>query len=251
MMEGYTPATYGDRIADQYDSLYESMFDVEGAVDFIAQLAGSEPALELGIGTGRVAIPLARRGVDVHGVDTSEAMVARLRAKAPDLDLPVRMGDFGAVDLGGPYSVIFVVFNTFFALLSQKAQVEAFRRIAAALADDGVFVIEAFVPDPGRWDGHQRVSSDGVSIDGARLEVSRHDPVDQRVESQTMTISAEGIRFSPVSLRYAWPSELDLMAQIATLRLRERWSNWTRSPFTSDSRSHISVYEKGGSTVAS
>jgi SAM-dependent methyltransferase len=243
-MEGYTPSTYGDRAAADYDELYESMFDVEGAVDFIASVAGGGPALELGIGTGRIAIPLARRGVDVRGVDSSETMVARLRAKAPDVEIPVAMGDFGEVDLGGPFSAVFVVFNTFFALLTQDAQIDTFRRVEAALAPNGVFVIEAFVPDQTRWDRHQRVSVDRMSMDEVRLEISRHDPVGQRVDAQAVKISHEGIRFSPVSMRYAWPSELDVMARVAGLGLQERWANWRRDPFTSDSHTHISVYER-------
>jgi SAM-dependent methyltransferase len=243
-MEGFTPSTYGDRAAADYDSLYETLFDVEGAVDFLADVAGEGPALELGIGTGRIAIPLARRGVEMRGVDSSEAMVAILRSKAGDLEIPVAMGDFETVDFGGPYSVVFVVFNTFFALTTQDDQVSAFERVAPALKESGVFVIEAFVPDQTRYDDHQRVAVDHLSLDEVRLEVSRHDPVRQRVDSQALTISGREIRLSPVSLRYAWPSELDLMARISGLRLRERWSTWRRDPFNSDSRSHISVFEK-------
>lgn len=243
-MEGFTPSTYGDRIADDYDSLYETMFDVGGAVDFLAAAAGRGPVLELGIGTGRIAIPLARRGVQVRGVDSSDAMVAKLRSKADDLEIPVAMGDFASVELGGPYSVIFVVFNTFFGLVTQEDQIATFQRVADALTDDGVFVLEVFVPDTTRWNQHQRVAVDQVSIDEVRLEVGRHDPVGQRVDSQLITISPGGIRLSPVSLRYVWPSELDLMARMAGLRLRERWSSWKREPFTSDSHGHVSVYEK-------
>lgn len=242
-MEGFTPSTYGDRIAGDYDSLYETMFDVDGAVDFLASVAGQGPVLELGIGTGRIAIPLARRGVQVRGVDSSDAMVAKLRSKADDLEIPVAIGDFASVELGGPYSAVFVVFNTFFGLVTQEDQIATFQRVADALTDDGVFVLEVFVPDATRWNQHQRVSVDQVSIDEVRLEVGRHDPVGQRVDSQSITISSGGIRLSPVSLRYVWPSELDLMARVAGLRLRERWSSWKREPFTSDSQSHVSVYE--------
>jgi SAM-dependent methyltransferase len=241
-MEDFTSSTYGDRIADEYDDLYGSMFDVDSTVDLLTSFAGRGPVLELGIGTGRIAIPLARQGIDIRGVDTSDAMVAKLHAKAEDLDIDVIMGDFGSVDLGGPYSLVFVVFNTFFGLLTQDAQVSAFRRIASALGDDGVFVMEAFVPDMTRWSDHQRVSVDAISLESVRLEVSRHDPVAQRVESQTVSISEGGIRMAPVRLRYAWPAELDLMARLAGLDLRHRWSDWRRSPFTSASRSHISVY---------
>jgi SAM-dependent methyltransferase len=241
-MEGFTPSTYGERIALEYDDLYGSMFDIEGAVDFLTSVAGGGPALELGIGTGRIAIPLARRGVKVSGVDSSEAMVAKLRSKAPDIEIPVAMGDFATMELGGPYRAIFVVFNTFFGLITQDDQVAAFQRVASALMDEGVFVVEAFVPDMTRWNQHQRISVDDVSLNEVRLEASRHDPVEQRVEAQSIAISSDGIRLVPVSLRYAWPSELDLMARIAGLELWERWSTWRRHPFSSDSTSHVSVY---------
>jgi SAM-dependent methyltransferase len=243
-MEGYSPSTYGDRVARTYDELYGTMFDIEGAVDFLSDVAGKGPALELGIGTGRIAIPLAQEGVDVRGVDSSDAMIAALRSKPGGADITVIEGDFGSVDLGGPYSAVFVVFNTFFALASQDEQVATFQRVAAALTKDGVFVIEAFVPDATRWNQHQRVSVDRVAIDEVRLDVSRHDPVRQRVDAQHVSISEDGIRLIPVSIRYAWPSELDLMARVAELRLRERYSTWRREPFSSDSRSHISVYAK-------
>jgi hypothetical protein len=244
-MEGYTPSTYGDRVAHEYDDVYGSMFDVDAAVELLSELAGSGPALELGIGTGRIAIPLRQDGVDVRGVDTSEAMVAEMRSKPGGADIEVIMGDFGAVDLRGPYSAVFVVFNTFFGLTSQEDQVGTFERVAAALEENGVFVIEAFVPDPTRWTQHQRVSVDSVSLDKIRLEASRHDPVNQRVDAQLISISDAGIHLTPVTLRYAWPSELDLMARIAGLSLRARFASWTREPFTSESRNHISIYAKG------
>jgi hypothetical protein len=139
---------------------------------------------------------------------------------------------------------VFVVFNTFFALTSQDEQVATFQRVAAALTKEGVFVIEAFVPDATRWNQHQRVSVDRVAIDEVRLDVARHDPVRQRVDAQHVSISEDGIRLIPVSIRYAWPSELDLMARVAGLCLRERYSTWTREPFSSESRSHISIYAK-------
>jgi len=242
-MEGYGPPTWGDNIASEYDSLFGYMFDVETTVEFLLDEAGPGPVLELGVGTGRVALPLAQRGAQVHGIDASQSMVDGLRAKPGGEEIITTVGDFGEAPLGGPYGLIFVVFNTFFALTSQEDQVRCFANIASALHPDGCFAIEAFVPDQTRWNRHQRVGVDAVKSDSVTLEVSRHDPVGQCVEAQTVVVSQEGIRLYPVFLRYAWPSELDLMARLTDLRLRGRWGSWAREPFTSDSTYHISVYE--------
>ena len=242
-MEGYGPATWGDNIASQYDSVFGYMFDVDTAVDLLLEEAGPGPVLELGVGTGRVAVPLAQRGAQVHGIDASQAMVDALRAKPGGGEITTTVGDFGHDALGGPYGLVFVVFNTFFGLTSQDDQVRCFANVASALHRDGCFVIEAFVPDQTRWSNHQRVGVDKVEFDSVALEVSRHDPVGQRVEAQTVVVSQDGIRLYPVIIRYAWPSELDLMARVAGLKLRDRWGSWAREPFTSESKTHISVYE--------
>jgi SAM-dependent methyltransferase len=243
-VEGYTPSTYGDSIAPEYDQLYGTLFDVEGAVDFLAETAGSGPVLELGIGTGRLAIPLVERGINLQGVDSSNEMVSKLRSKPGGEDIPVIMGDFSTAELGGPYDLIFIAFNTLFAILSQDEQVAVFERVGDALNPGGVFVVEAFVPDPNRFQQHQTVRADSVSLDEIRLDVSRHDPLSQRVDAQHLFISAAGIKMYPVVIRYAWPSELDLMARLAGLRLKDRYSSWKREPFVSDSTGHVSVYEK-------
>ncbi len=244
-MSEYGPATYGDRIADVYDELQTSGLDTDAAVDCLAELAGQGPALELGIGTGRVALPLARRGVRVHGIDASEAMVAKLRAKPGGVDLPVAIGNFADVGVEGRFSLIFVVFNTLFGLLTQEHQLRCFRNVADHLTDDGIFVVEAFVPDPTLFDRGQRVAATLVEADRVRLDVSNHDPAAQRVDSQHIVIGEDAIRIYPVQLRYAWPSELDLMARLAGLRLRQRWAGWRREPFTAASPQHVSVYERG------
>ena len=158
-MKEYDAWTYGDRVADVYDELYAAL-DPSDAVEALARLAGSGPALELAIGTGRIALPLAARGVEVHGIDASEAMVAKLRDKPGGAAIPITMGDFADVAVDGRYSLVYVVFNTFFGLLTQEDQVRCFRNVATRLADDGVFVIEAFVPDVTRFDRAQRVSVD-------------------------------------------------------------------------------------------
>jgi len=245
-MEEYGPATYGERIAEIYDELYGSRFEAEtaAAVEFLAGLAGPGPALELGIGTGRVALPLAARGIPVHGIDASPAMVARLRAKPGGDRIPVTIGDFAEVGVDGQFRLIYVVFNTFFALLTQADQVRCFQNVARRLTDDGCFVIEAFVPDPARFDRGQRVHADDVKLGRVVLEAATHDPVNQQVHSVHVVITESGLRLYPVKLRYAWPAELDLMARLVGLRLKERWGSWGREPFTARSAFHISVYSR-------
>ena len=243
-MEGYGPETYGDRIADVYDGFYDDHVDTEGAVETLAELAGSGPVLELAIGTGRLALPLAERGLEVHGIDASEGMVAKLRDKPGGDRIPVMMGDFADVGVEGSYALIFVGFNTFFALQSQDDQVRCFANAAARLADGGLFVVEAFFPDLARFDRGQRTQAATVELGRVLLEASRHDPVEQRVVSQHVVLTEAGTKLYPISIRYAFPSELDLMARLAGLQLRDRWGSWRKDPFTADSRQHVSVYAR-------
>ena len=245
-MEGdYTEATYGDKIADIYDDTYldASARDTDGAVAFLSRLAGPGPALELGVGTGRVALPLTQAGVEVHGIDASEAMVERLREKPGGEDIHVTIGDFADFSLEERFPVIYVVFNTFFGLLTQDAQLACMECVARHLTPDGAFVMQAFVPDVTRFDAHnQRVSVETVSLDELVLETSSHDPFTQRTDSHHVVIREAGVRLYPVRIRYAYPSELDLMAKIAGLRLRERWADWDRSTFPSRAWQHVSVW---------
>ena len=244
--EGYDPATYGDRLADFYDELPTHPRDADDAAACLAELAGSGPALELAIGTGRVALALAAHGVPVSGVDASAAMVAKLHAKPGGDRIPVAIGDFADVPVDGRFALIFVVYSTFFALLDQARQQRCFARVAAHLAPAGRFVIEAFVPDPSRFVRHQHVEVRHVGLDAAMLSVSRHEPAAQRVESLLLWLSADRTRTWPVRLRYSYPSELDLMAQLAGLRLEHRWGGWSRQAFTDDSVKHVSVYRAAG-----
>jgi SAM-dependent methyltransferase len=240
----YDPTTYGDRIADVYDEWFAVPSDTEDTVGFLSDLAGSGPVLELGIGTGRVALPLAQRGHQVRGVDASEAMVEKLRAKTGGENIPVTIGDFAELDIEEEFSLVYVVFNTFFALLSQEEQVRCFENVARRLRDEGgAFVIEVFVPDMTRWDRNQWIEARHVGNDNVVLDAARHDPAEQRVASNHLVVSEAGVKMYPVRLRYAWPSELNLMARLAGLRLRERWGGWRREPFTASSTRHISVYE--------
>jgi hypothetical protein len=252
-MSDYGPNTYGDRWAAVYDdwiARYMPTSDSERIVERLADLAGTGRALELAVGTGRVALPLSARGVDVHGIDASEAMLAKLRSKPGGERIAVTVGDFAEVAVEGRFSVIFVVFNTFFALLNQDDQVRCFGNVAEHLDDSGVFVLEAFFPDVARFDRGQRVGAIAVETDTMHLEASRHDPVAQRVDSLHTVVADGEVRTFPVRIRYAWPSELDLMARLAGLRLRERWAGWNDEPFTASSTAHVSVYERAPSATA-
>ncbi len=212
-------------------------------MSFLASLAGDGPVLELAIGTGRIALPLAERGVEICGIDASEKMVAGLRAKPGGASIQVSFGNFADVAIDGRYRLIYVVFNTLFALQTQEAQMRCFENVAAHLVDGGVFVVEAFVPDLTRFDRNQRVEVNKVGLNEVWLHADRHHPAEQRVESEVVQLSEEGIRFYPVRIRYAYPSELDLMAQLGGLRLRERYDDWKRTPYTGFTGTCVSVYE--------
>lgn len=231
-MEGYGPETYGERIAEVYDEWFHPPTSARDTVEFLAALAGDGPVLELAIGTGRISLPLAARGIEVHGIDASEAMVAKLRAKPGGGDIPVTLGDFADVAVEGRYPLIAIVFNTLWALLTQEDQVRCVRNVAKHLTEDGTFVTEMYVPDPARFDRGQRTQVRTIESRRVVLEASQHDPENQRVSSQLIALEdGGGISMFPVELRYIWPSELDLMAELAGLRLRERWGGWRREPF--------------------
>jgi SAM-dependent methyltransferase len=242
-MENYKPImSFGEDAAAVYDE-YDHRDDTLATVAFLEQLAGGGPALELAIGTGRVALPLAARGIRVDGIDLSPAMVAKLRAKPGGDQIAVTMGDFADVPVRGTYRLIFLVFNTLFNLLTQDDQVRCFENVAAHLTQDGAFVVEAFVPTwLTRLRNDQYVDAEAIGVNEVHLDVGRHDPVTQRLEENHVVLSREGVRLYPIVTRYAWPSELDLMARIAGLRLKNRWAGWNREPFTSTSRTHVSVY---------
>ena len=237
------PAFYGDCWAGVYDEHFAAV-DPGPAVEFLAGLAGDRRVLELAIGTGRVALPLTGRGIAVEGIDASEAMVARLRAKPGGASIPVVIGDMAQVPAEGPFGLVYLVFNSLFGLLSPARQAECFRNVARVLGGGGLFVIECFVPDLTRFDRGQRVEARAVTEDCAVLELSRHDVVQQCITTQTVTFDGQGTHLRPVALRYSWPSELDLMAQQAGLRLRDRYSGWDRQSFDSSSAGHVSVFQR-------
>ena len=242
-MRGYTASTYGDRIAGVYDSFYRQV-NVSERIDILSQLVAGGRVLELGIGTGTYALPLVGRGVEVHGIDSSEAMVDQLRAKGGGETVPVTIGDFADVDVEGTFSLIFVISNTFFMLTSQEEQIRCFANVASHLDESGVFLVHGFVPDVSRFDDGQHLSASLPDLASVRLDVSVHDAANQVVDFRHLHMTEKEIRMYPGRLRYAWPSELDLMARLAGLRLRHRWADWRRSPFTSQSPSHVSVYER-------
>jgi len=243
-VDHYEPImSFEEDAAEIYDDVPRG--DESATVEFLEQVAGGGPALELAIGTGRIALPLAARGIQVDGIDISPAMVAKMRAKAGGEEISVTIGDFADVPVEGTYRLIFVVFNSLFNLLTQEDQVRCFERVAAHLTDGGSFVVEAFVPTfLTRLRDDQYVDAEAIGVHEVRLDVGRHDPVTQRLDESHVHLTGQGVRLYPIVTRYAWPSELDLMARIAGLRLKDRWAGWNREPFTSTSRSHVSVYAR-------
>jgi SAM-dependent methyltransferase len=245
-LDRYGPETYGEQVADLYDDWYQDHPDTQVSVEWLAELAGPGPVLELGVGTGRLALPLAQRGLEVHGIDASPAMLERLRAKPGGERVHLSVGDMAEVAVEGSFALVFVAANTLFLLASQEEQVRCFANVAARLSADGVFVVEVFVPGPARYRNGQQLGVTRVTVDSVLLTASRHDPVRQRVDAQQIQLGpGAGLRLIPGVLRYAWPSELDLMARLAGLRLRERWGGWRREPFTAASTMHVSVYGHG------
>ncbi len=239
-MQGYDATTYGQRIAGVYDDWHTEAEPEE--VELLCELAGEGPVLELGVGTGRLALPLARRGLQMHGIDSSDAMVAKLREKPGGDSVAVTLGDFQNFDLTERFSLVLVVFNTFFTLTDQEAQVACFSSVSRHLLPGGRFLVEAFVPDLGRFDRGQRVGVVRVGLNEVRLDCSRHDAVTQSVTTQHIVLGSGSIHLYPLQIRYAWPSELDLMAKLVGLQLEARWDGWDCRPYTAGSKTTISVW---------
>jgi len=236
---------FGERVAADYDDDESPMFDaamIGATVDLLAELAGSGRALELGIGTGRVALPLSRRGVPVHGVDLSRAMVARLQAKPGGEAIGVTIGDFATARVDGTFSLAYLVFNTIMNLTTQEAQVACFANVAAHLSPGGCFAVEVMVPDLRRLPPGQTAVP--FETGPKRWGFDLYDVATQEMSSNHVTIDDGRAEFSSIPFRYVWPAELDLMAQLAGMRLRDRWEGWRQEPFTSESRQHVSVWEK-------
>jgi SAM-dependent methyltransferase len=240
---------FGEDVASQYDDSDEPEFDpkvIRSTVDFLAGLATNGRALELAIGTGRIALPLAERGVRVHGIDLSQAMVKRLRAKPGGKRIPVVIGDMTTASIGEPgsFSLVYLLYNTIENVTTQAGQVAAFRSAARHLAPGGSFVIDCNVPDLRRLpEGATAVVFD---IGERHWGIDEYDVANQGLISHHFNVVDGRVEYGAWPFRYVWPAELDLMAELAGLRLRERWSGWQREPFTSDSRKHVSVWEKPG-----
>ncbi|MGG2460995.1 class I SAM-dependent DNA methyltransferase [Streptomyces sp. RGM 3693] len=236
---------FGKSVAATYDESSAEMFaaDVtDPAVEVLARLAGPGRALELGIGTGRIALPLAGRGVPVHGIDMSRAMVARMRAKPGGDGIGVTIGDFATTKVDGTFSVAYLVFNTIMNLTSQEAQVACFRNVAAHLEPGGCFVIEVMVPELRKLPPGQHAVPFHVSPTRWAFDV--YDVATQAMSSNYVNVVDGQGTYQSIPFRYVWPAELDLMAQLAGLRLRERWEGWAGEPFTNESHRQVSVWEK-------
>jgi SAM-dependent methyltransferase len=237
---------FGADVADRYDETSAEMFDptvVGRTVDFLADLAGDGAALELGIGTGRIALPLAERGIHVSGIDLSEAMVAKLREKPGSELINVTIGDFATTRVPGSFSLVYLVFNTIDNLTTQDEQVACFENAAAHLEPGGFFVIEVGVPDLRRLPYGERF----VLFDASEnhIGIDEYDAATQGLVSHHWQREEDGsFHKGSGPFRYVWPSELDLMARIAGLRLRERWADWNRDVFSNESRKHVSVWQK-------
>ncbi len=240
------PENYFDeRIASSYEAKWPELFEpavVDPAVNFLGDLAGTGAALELGIGTGRIALPLRRRGVRVHGIELSPAMVAQLRTKPGANDIGVTIGDFATTTVDGTFTLAYLVRNTIMNLTTQDAQVACFRNVAGHLEPGGCFVIEVMVPELRRLPPGETIRA--FTATPAHFGFEEYDVANQIAFSHHYWLVGGQAETLSAPFRYVWPSELDLMARLAGMRLRERWSTWSREPFTSDSRAHVSVWQK-------
>lgn len=249
-MEGFDASTYGDRFADVYDEWYGDVSDVAATVAAVEALAGQGPVLELGVGTGRLAVPLAERGLEVHGVDASPAMLERLAAKAAAAGVTVHAsrGDFAdlAVDVPGGFAVVLVAFNTLFNLPDAEAQGRCLAGVAERLRPDGCLVVEAFVPEPDAASRGGAVTPTVVEADRVVLQVTLSDPEAQTVSGSVVSITEAGVRLRPWRIRWATPEELDAMAAAAGLERADRWADWNRQPFDEESPRHVTVYRPTG-----
>ncbi len=241
--EPFDPSAYGKAAAGDYDALYRH-HDPRPAVEALVQLADGGPVLEMGIGTGRLALPLRERGLAVHGIEGSAEMVAVLRRKPGGAQLPVVIGNFADTSAGDGFAVVLLAFNTIFALPSQDSQVACHRNAARHLRPGGCFVLEAWVPDPGAFRQGRAVRPVHIADSHVELEVAEIHPADQTMRTVKVHCAADGLRLIPANHRYAWPAELDLMAAMAGLELEHRWAGWAREPFQDSSTTHVSVWRK-------
>ncbi len=244
-MSRYDPSAYGAAWSRDYDRLFDPRDDPAAIVVALGRVTGGRSLLELGVGTGRLAIPLHDAGWRVVGVDASDEMIEELRRKAGDRSIEVHRGDMRTVRLDDRFDVALLAFSTLYLLPDQEAQVDCLVNATHHLAPGGLVVIEAFVPDHTRWDHGRRLALSRWDADGVEIEAARHDRSAQAIDVQYVALGPGGIGLRPLRLRYAWPAEIDLMARIAGLHLVERWADWSGAPFASSSDGHVSVYATG------
>jgi SAM-dependent methyltransferase len=237
------PSAYGRVWAADYDELYEKRDDPKAVASFIGDLAPGGRVLELGVGTGRLAVPLTEAGLSVTGVDASPEMLARLRDRPGSAAVTVLEGDFATVEAPGPFDLVLIAFSTLFLVPSQAGQIAVLANGFRHLRPGGFLVVEAFVPDHSRWTRGQNLALGRLDAEGVSLKLSVHDPVQQLITTQEVTMDASGLALRPNVLRYAWPAELDAMALAAGLQPAGRWADWSQGPFGAASTSHVSVYQ--------
>jgi SAM-dependent methyltransferase len=242
--EEHDPELYGDRIAEHYDQLYaRDNPETLAAVERLCELAGAGPVYELGIGTGRLALPLVRRGLAVHGTESSPAMVSKLRAQPRGSEIPVAIGDFStAAAPGGPFTLAFLAFNTIFAVADTSAQIACFEKVCQQLDSGGRFLVEAFVVDPRDFHHGRAIEIRRMSADRVEFQLAEYDEVEHKLKRVFLNVVNGETRLHVANDTYATPRELDLIARIAGLELEHRWSDWEKSPFTVHSTRHVSVY---------
>ena len=242
-MEDFGAQSFGEIYAADYDERQDPG-NTKASVELIAELAGSGRVLELAVGTGRVALPLAKLGLEVHGIDASQHMLDKLHEKPGAESLTTSICDMANVEAPGTYDFVYLIFNTITNLTTQEDQVSCFKSVAKLLNPGGAFLIENFIQDLTLFKDHQYTRTLEIEVDGAVLDMGKHDLVNQLVECQRVVINAQGTQMRPLPYRYVWPQELDLMAELAGMHLEHRWGDWDKSPFTRDSRKHVSLYKK-------
>jgi SAM-dependent methyltransferase len=248
-MSGYDPAAYGKAWSAQYDDLYAGRDDPAAVVAALERLTQGRSLLDIGIGTGRLAIPLHDAGWRVAGIEASDAMISRLRERAGERDIAVHAGDMRSRRIDDRFDVALIAFSTLFLLPDQDSQVACLQNAVDHLGPGGVLVVEAFIPDHARWSDGRRVALSRWADDGVEIEAARHDRARQTIEVRYLSLTDAGVGVRPLALRYAWPSEIDLMVRLAGAELTERWADWQGSPYGATSQAHVSVYRPSGTST--
>ena len=242
-MKGFGPSTFGELNAEEYDALHDPG-TTDACVDLISELAGTGEVLELAIGTGRIALPLAARGLNISGFDASAEMLKILSDKPGGSDIQTWVADMTRFELDRKFDFAFLVFNTLYNVTTQQGQLACFKRVADHLRPGGRFLVEAFMPNREQFANNQAVRTKRVSFDSVWLEAVQHDPVAQTLNYQRIRITENGTQLKPLPMRYVWPAELDLMAELAGLRPVAHWGGWQKQALNASSDLYVIVYEK-------